>query len=796
MEKLKKEKNKIKNETHQGLNDKQVEERIKANLTNKEVKPPSKSVAQIIIGNVFTYFNLIFAILATFLALVQSYRDMLFLLVIVANTLIGIIQELRSKRVLDKMKMLTAPYALVVRNGEENLILAEDLVKDDVVNFNAGDQICADAVVLEGEASVNESLLTGEADEIRKKPGDKLMSGSFIVSGNCYARLTEVGEESYISKLTIEAKKLKTGEQSEMIRSLNRIVKLAGIAIIPIGLILFSQQFWLNGVSLKESVEAMVAAVIGMIPEGLFLLASVTLAISAMKLARNKVLLHEMKSIETLARVDVLCVDKTGTITDTEMKVAELIPLDKFDKPKEELNKLVSDFSSAQKSDNITMQAMKDFFKDFSDRKPVSVSGFSSQYKYSGVQFEDESYVLGAPEFVLREKYDEYKEKIEQLSKQGERVLVFCKYNGIPDGKELTQEVIPYGLITLENPIRENAPETFKYFEEQGVEIKVISGDNPITVSEVAKKAKIKNAEKYIDASELKNDEDIENAVKEYTVFGRVTPQQKRKFIEALKKQGRTVAMTGDGVNDVLALKDADCSVAMASGSQAAAQASQLVLLESDFSKMPGVVKEGRRVVNNLECSGSLFLVKNIFSFLLSVLAISISLKYPLKPAQISLISMFTIGVPAFLLSQAPNTDLIKGRFINNILSRAIPGGLTDTLMVTILVVFGSALQPLNLNMSTVATVALSTVGLMVVHEVSKPMTKYKWAIWGLCTAGIVISVLLLKDLFGLTVLSIQEIIICTIFAILTKPFLFFTSKGARKIAKILNKRTRIMEKI
>ena len=331
MEKLKKEKNKIKNETHQGLNDKQVEERIKANLTNKEVKPPSKSVAQIIIGNVFTYFNLIFAILATFLALVQSYRDMLFLLVIVANTLIGIIQELRSKRVLDKMKMLTAPYALVVRNGEENLILAEDLVKDDVVNFNAGDQICADAVVLEGEASVNESLLTGEADEIRKKPGDKLMSGSFIVSGNCYARLTEVGEESYISKLTIEAKKLKTGEQSEMIRSLNRIVKLAGIAIIPIGLILFSQQFWLNGVSLKESVEAMVAAVIGMIPEGLFLLASVTLAISAMKLARNKVLLHEMKSIETLARVDVLCVDKTGTITDTEMKVAELIPLDKFD---------------------------------------------------------------------------------------------------------------------------------------------------------------------------------------------------------------------------------------------------------------------------------------------------------------------------------------------------------------------------------------------------------------------------------------------------------------------------------
>lgn len=796
MEKLKKEKNKLNNEAHQGLNDKQVEERIKANLTNKEVKPPSKSVAQIIIGNVFTYFNLIFAILATFLALVQSYRDMLFLLVIIANTLIGIIQELRSKRVLDKMKMLTAPYALVVRNGEENLILAEDLVKDDVVNFNAGDQICADAVVLEGEASVNESLLTGESDEIRKKPGDKLMSGSFLVSGNCYARLTEVGEESYISKLTIEAKKLKTGEQSEMIRSLNRIVKIAGIAIIPIGFILFSQQFWLNGVPVKESVEAMVAAVIGMIPEGLFLLASVTLAISAMKLAMNKVLLHEMKSIETLARVDVLCVDKTGTITDTEMKVAELIPLNKFEKSKEELNKIVSNFASAQKADNITMQAMKDFFKNSTDEEPVSVSGFSSQYKYSGVQFENESYVLGAPEFVLKGKYNEYKERIEKFSKQGQRVLVFCKYNGIPDGKELMQEVEPCGLITLENPIRENAPETFKYFEEQGVEIKVISGDNPITVSEVAKKAKIKNAENFIDASELETDEDIEKAVKKYTVFGRVTPQQKRKFVQALKKQGRTVAMTGDGVNDVLALKDADCSVAMASGSQAAAQASQLVLLESDFSKMPGVVKEGRRVVNNLECSGSLFLVKNIFSLLISILSICIGLKYPLKPAQISLISMFTIGVPAFLLSQAPNTDLIKGRFINNILSRAIPGGLTDTLMVAILVAFGGVLQAFNVNMSTVATIIVSVVGLMVVHEISKPMTKYKWAIWVLCTIGLIVSIVLLKDIFGLTVLSIQEIIVCAIFAILTKPFLFYTSKGARKIAKILNKKTKIMQKI
>ena len=776
-------------EVHKGLTYKEVEERIKAKLTNKPVKAPSKSVAQIIFGNIFTYFNLIFVLLSVLLISVHSYRDLTFMVIIIANMLIGTVQELRSKRVLDKMKMLTAPYALVVRNGEENLIMADDLVKDDVVNFNAGDQICADAVVLEGEAFVNESLLTGEPDEIRKAPGDKLMSGSFVVSGNCYAKLTEVGAESYISKLTIEAKKMKTGEQSEMIRSLNKIVKLAGIAIIPIGLILFSQQFFLKGEPLQESVQAMVAAVIGMIPEGLFLLASLTLAISAMKLAKNKVLLHEMKSIETLARVDVLCVDKTGTITDTEMKVSELIKLDKCEKTDIELRKLIGDFTSAQKADNITMQAMKDYFTDSNNVKEVSVSGFSSQYKYSGVQFENESYVLGAPEFVLKEKYDDYKTIIEKYSKRGQRVLVFGKYNGIPDGKDLTEDVIPYGLVTIENPVRENAVETFKYFAEQGVEIKVISGDNPVTVSEVAKKAKIANAEKYVDASKLKTDEEIEKAVAKYTVFGRVTPQQKRKFVQALKKQGRTVAMTGDGVNDVLALKDADCSVAMASGSQAAVQASQLVLLESDFSKMPDVVEEGRRVVNNLECSGSLFLVKNIFSFLISLLSICVGLKYPIRPAHVSLISAFTIGLPAFLLSQAPNTELIKGRFLGNILSRAIPGGITDALLIAMLVFLGQILQSYSITAATVSTVVIAVVGLMVVNEISKPMTRYKWCIWGLCAIGMILSFSLLKNLFSLTYLSIQETIVCIVFALFAKPFLIYTSKGAKKIADMIEEK-------
>ncbi|MBR3325639.1 MAG: HAD-IC family P-type ATPase [Clostridia bacterium] len=708
------------NEAHQGLSTEEVEKRIRNKQTNKSVKPPSKSVPEIIFGNIFTYFNLIFAILAILLALVQSYRDMTFLIIIVANTLIGIVQELRSKSVLDKMNMLSAPYALVVRNGEENLIMAEDLVKDDVVNFNAGDQICADAVVLEGESYVNESLLTGEQDEISKKPGDRLMSGSFVVSGNCYARLTEVGEESYISKLTIEAKKMRTGEQSEMIRSLNKIVKLAGIAIIPIGLILFVQQFWLSGLPIKESVQAMVAAVIGMIPEGLFLLASVTLAISAMKLAKNKVLLHEMKSIETLARVDVLCVDKTGTITDTEMKVTELIQLDGFNKSKDELKQLISDFTSAQKADNITMQAMKDYFKDKVQLKPVSVSGFSSQYKYSGVQFENESYVLGAPEFILRDMYNQYKEDIEKYSKRGQRVLAFCKYEGILDGKELTEKVTPCGLILIENPIRENAVGTFKYFNEQGVEIKVISGDNPITVSEVAKKAKIKNAGKYIDASKLETDEEIEDAVAKYTVFGRVTPQQKRKFVQALKKQGRTVAMTGDGVNDVLALKSSDCSIAMANGSDATRNVSQLVLLDSNFNSMPKVVAEGRRSINNIQRSASLFLVKTIYSTILALMFLFMGSSYPFVPVQLSLISVVTIGIPSFILALEPNNEKISGHFLKNIIANSLSTGIAIILNIFVLTLLHKYNIISNEYFSTLCIISTGTCGLLLLFTLAK----------------------------------------------------------------------------
>jgi HAD ATPase, P-type, family IC len=538
----------------------------------------------------------------------------------------------------------------------------------------------------------------------------------------------------------------------------------------------------------------MVAAVIGMIPEGLYLLASVALVVSVMRLASKKVLVHDMKCIETLARVNVLCVDKTGTITENTMEVNGEIPMDGYDSQSmAPLKQIISDFASAMSSDNITMKAMKDYFNKPSGRKAVSVSPFSSQFKYSGAAFEDGSYVLGAPEFVLREDYDNYREQIEQYSSEGYRVLVFGIYDGVIDGKALTGKVTPLGLVFLSNPIRKEAPETFKYFENQGVEIKVISGDNPVTVSQVALQAGIANADNYIDASTLTTDEAIEDAVLRYTVFGRVTPDQKRKFVRALKKAGRTVAMTGDGVNDVLALKDADCSVAMASGSDAAAQASQLVLLDSNFACMPSVVMEGRRVVNNIERSASLFLVKNIFSFLLSLFSVCFMINYPLEPSQISLISMFTIGVPAFFLALQPNKNIIQGHFLSNVLIKALPAGITDFLVVGALVVFGQVFEVGETDISTACTMLLAIVGFVILYNISKPMNALRWCVWGGCIVGLLGCSIYLGDLFAMRGMSTKCIMLFVVFAIITEPALRYSTilieKIGRKIVGWIEKR-------
>lgn len=756
-----------------GLTAQQVQEHRMHGWTNQPVDPPSKTTKEIIQENVFTYFNLIFLVLAVLLCLVGSFRDLTFLPVIVLNTLIGIIQETRAKKVLDNLTMLNAPHAMVIRDGKKSQINAEDLVIDDIVIFEAGNQVCADAEVCAGEVQVNESLLTGESDEITKRKGDQLMSGSFIVSGQCHARLDKVGADSYISRLTLEAKAMQNTEQSEMIRSLDKLVKWVGVAIIPIGIILFIQAFVFQGEGFRSSVTSMIAAVIGMIPEGLYLLASVALAVSSIRLAQKKVLLHDMKCIETLARVNVLCVDKTGTITENTMEVQDVIPTKEYEEGKMcPLSELLGDFTAAQSSDNITMEAMKRYFKIASGKKAVAKTGFSSASKYSSVTFEEASYVLGAPEFVLKEQYENYEEAISAHASKGARVLVFGTAKEEPDGKPLKEAVTPLAYVLLANPIRQEAKETFTYFAEQGVEVKVISGDNPLTVSEVAKEAGIAGAERYVDASTLHTEEEMRAAVLNNAVFGRVTPNQKRKFVQILKEEGKTVAMTGDGVNDVLALKDADCSIAMASGSDAAAQASQLVLLESDFSCMPEVVLEGRRVVNNIQRSASLFLVKNIFSFLLSLVSFVFMFTYPLEPSQISLISMFTIGVPAFFLALESNKNIIKGHFLTNVFLKALPAALTDVLAVGALVIFGRTFGVSSADISTAATMLLSIVGFMILYTISAPMNVLRGVILGGCIVGLLFCSIFLNDLFAITGMTTKCVMLFVVFAIATEPVL------------------------
>ena len=560
----------------EGLTDEQVAERVHAQATNETIDPSFKTNKQIVLQNIFTYFNLIFIVLAVLLCLVSSYKNLTFLPVILANTGIAIYQEIRSKKILDNLSVLNAAKVTVVRNGVANKIDMEELVLDDVILLETGQQIPADGYVLDGKLQVNEALLTGEADEIVKEVDDYLMSGSFVVSGKAYVRLDKVGYDSYISQLTAKAKKMGGGEQSEMIASLNKLIKWIGIIIIPIGITLFSQSYFFNGNTIKESVVAMEAALIGMIPEGLYLLTTIALAMSAARLAKQRVLLHDMKSIETLARVNVLCVDKTGTITENQMSVQKLVIAknEQAEQQATRIQELISDYAKAMANDNATMQAIKTYFNKPTDQEPLSILPFSSVQKFSSVTFADGVYVLGAPEMVLRERFETVKNEFSQYADQGYRVLVFGSYQGILSEALLEAEVLPLAYLLIANPIRKEAPDTFAYFKEQGVAIKVISGDNPQTVSTVALQAGIANADQYIDVSQLA-EEDYLSAVEKYTVFGRVKPEQKMQFVQLLK-QKNTVAMTGDGVNDILAMKEADCSIAMASGNEATIQAAQV----------------------------------------------------------------------------------------------------------------------------------------------------------------------------------------------------------------------------
>lgn len=750
------------NSEFNGLTAAEVNARIEAGKINIADDSSDRTTGKIIRDNLLTYFNLIFLVITVLLCIAGAFRDLTFLPIIIGNILIGIVQELRAKKTLDKMKILNAGHAVVIRDGKRQKVTAEELVIDDLVWLSSGDAICADSVVVSGEITVNESMLTGEADGIVKKENEELLSGSFVVSGEGYARLTRVGNDSYISKLTNEAKALKKGEESEMIRSINMFVKVIGIIIIPMSVILFVQAFVFRNASFRTSITSMVASIIGLIPEGLYLLTTLALAVSMMKLAKDKVLLHDMKSIESLARVDVLCVDKTGTITKPEMTVTEIVSCD------DSMNEVFTDYVMSSIDNNATAVALKKYLNDNNvmngKRTASKVYPFNSTVKYGAMAFDGDFYVLGAPEFIIKTGFNNLKDEISQYTTKGYRVIVLAKAESLTRDGVIDGEILPLGFVVLANEIRDNAVETFTYFKEQGVAIKVISGDNPATVSEVARQAGIENAEKYVDASTLTDNLMISEAIAKYTVFGRVTPKQKQQFVKALKMQGHTVAMTGDGVNDILALKDADCSVAMASGSEATAQAAQIVLLDSDFSRMPEIVLEGRRVVNNVQRSASLFLVKNIFSLLLTIFSTVLMISYPLMPSQVSLISMFTIGIPGFLLALEPNKSRIKGHFLGNVLLKALPAGLTDFFAVSALVICGHVFNIPSTDIATASTLLIAVVGFMIMIKISHPFNKFKYGILALNIFGLIFCGLFLDSLFAMSDMSNICILLTIVF--------------------------------
>ena len=756
-----------------GLTSFEVEERIRQGKINKNIDETDRPVWEIVKRNTFTFFNLIFAVIAILISLVQAWNQLIFLPIIVINTIVGIYQEIKAKRYLDQMTLLHAPQSTVIRNGQQEKIASDDLVEEDIIILKTGNQIVADARIVEGSIFVNESLLTGEADEIEKNVDDKLLSGSFVVSGEAKVILEKVGKDSYISKLTEQAKLVDHGEDSEMLRALNKLLKWVSFIILPIAVILFTQNYFVNHNTLQTSVVAMVAAVIGMIPEGLYLLTTIALTLSSVKLARNQVLLHNMKSIESLARVDVLCVDKTGTITEPRMSVEQVFVSPSSNISEVKFMSLLSDYISANTDDNDTMKAIREFMLAKGDLQNQmtgvkKIIPFSSKLKYSAVCFENESYLLGAPEIVLGKTYEKISSEINHLLEEGFRVLVLAGTKE-KNYDQLNLGAYALGYVVLANPIRENAKSTFNYFAEQGVNIKVISGDNPQTVSAVAKRAGITGAERFIDANLLKTKEDLDQAVESYTVFGRVTPDQKRRLVQALKRKDHTVAMTGDGVNDILAMKSADCSIAMASGSDAATQVAQVVLLDSDFGHMTQVVTEGRRVVNNVQRSAILFLVKNLFSIILAIISAIFVFTYPLQASQLSLISLFTIGIPGFLLSLEENDKRIEKDFIKNVILKALPASLTEITAVLGVVIAGAAFKLTASEISTSAVILLAVVGFMILTKISAPLNRFKMGIIIFNIVGIIISGFMFNSLFSISKISLDSFVLVALLSLFSE---------------------------
>ena len=724
-----------------GLTDEQVNERIEQGKVNADENPNTRTYKQIVRENTLTFFNFLNLVLLILVLMVGSYKNAFFVGIIIINTLIGIAQEIRAKKTIDKLAILTAKKSIVIREGKKWTVPTEDLVLDDLVCLKTGDQVPADAKVLEGSVEVNESLLTGESDNLPKNVGDELFSGSFVTSGEACCQIIHVGKDNYAAQITSEAKEFKR-HNSELKNSLNAILKVISIIIVPLGALLFYKQYYVVGNTFKDSIVSMVAGVLGMIPEGLVLLTSVALTLGALVLANKKTLVQELYCIETLARVDTLCLDKTGTITEgtmcvervepwseaSENKDTDEIPTEDEDEPDlHEIENMMANLMYVLKDQNATIDALRKRFPAKSSMTLEHIIPFSSDRKYSGAVFEDNgTYLMGAAQFLFPEGREDILDVCQNYAEEGLRVLVLAHSTQMAEGTELPENLEPAALLLLTDVIREEAPDTLQFFDSQEVDLKVISGDDPVTVSAIAKRAGLKNAENYVDATTLETEEQLEEAVAKYSVFGRVTPQQKKEMVQALQKQGHTVAMTGDGVNDVLALKEADCSIAMAQGSDAAKNIANVVLLDSNFASMPHIVNQGRRVVNNIRTAASMFLIKTMFSVMLSLLTIFFGNAYPFEPIQMSLISACAVGIPTFLLAQENNYDKIDHTFLRHVFLNAFPAALTITSCVFAVMLVCQNVYHSNDMLSTACVLVTGWNYMAALKTVYAPLNTYR----------------------------------------------------------------------
>lgn len=766
-----------------GLSTDQINQRKKDNLVNNDTTVPTKTIPRIFFENIVTLFNILNILLAIAILCVGSYKNLLFMGVIICNTLIGTFQEIRAKKAVDKLSLISSTKVNVVRNSKIEHIPIKELVLDDIVYLKNGNQIVSDCIVVDGKCEVNESLLTGESDPITKKKGDMLLSGSFIVSGSCKAKIEHIGNQNYAAKISNDAKYIKK-VNSEIMYTLNLIIKIISFIIIPLGIMLFYKQFNIvESNTYQNAVVHTVAALIGMIPEGLILLTSTVLAVGVIRLSKQKVLVQELYCIETLARVDTLCLDKTGTITDGNMEVINTVEIDKSFSNK--INEIMSSMVYALNDNNPTFNAIRDKFGNKKVYDAIKSIPFSSEKKWSGVYFKNEgSFILGAAEFILNNNIAEIEDELKEYASKN-RVLILAHSDNDFNGEDIPKDTYPIAFIIINDKIRKQAKETLKYFKEQGVDIKIISGDNVLTVSNVAKAAGLDNADNYIDATTLENDEDLKQAAQKYSVFGRVTPQQKKKLIVALKDQGHTVAMTGDGVNDVLSLKEADCSVAMASGSDAARNVSQLVLLNSCFDSMPKVVAEGRRSINNIQRSASLFLVKTLYSLLLSILFIFINMPYPFMPIQMTLISMFTIGIPSFILALEPNNERIKGNFFINIISKSIPAAISVVLNILSVILATNIFKLSIEEFLTISVILTGYTGLLLLFKISLPLNNIRKVLIILMSSGFAAGIIFGREIFSLTLLNAKSLFILIFLLILSTVIFICTLKY---LGKLINK--------